>query len=89
MVAAAVRAAVSAKAPRRTVSAVAAAVASALARPVTVDAKPRSATPRAPAETQPPTEQAFDGTTSESVLLEALRSKRREQRRAKKARHRA
>ena len=87
MVAAAVRAAITAKAPRRTVAAVAAAVACALARPAAPAAKPTPDGQRKPAETLPPNEQAFDEASTE-VLLEALRSKRREQMWTKKERRR-
>jgi len=84
LMAAAVRAAVLAKAPRRTVQAVAAAVAGALRpqpalRPRTSQTVPAGA----PAESPPPR-----GSSPEE-LLEALREARRVQRRRKKERRRA
>ena len=86
-VAAAVRAAVLAKAPRRTVQAVAAAVAGVFVRPVVAKAARGQAAPVSQdaqcTSAQPP------GDASAEVLLEALRAARSAQRRRKKERRKA
>lgn len=91
MVAAAVRAAVLAKAPRRTVAAVAAAVASALGRLVTAAAvsQPKAKVPTGAksAAAVGPVESA--GVPSPEEMLAALRSARAAQRRRRKQRRRA
>ena len=89
LLAAAIRAAVLARAPRRTVSAVGAAVAGALAHPAMPAAETRRLSEAgAPASSRLPTEQPDKGPSAEE-LLAALRSRRREARHAKKARRRA
>ena len=87
LVAAAVRAAVLAKAPRRTVAAVAASVICALARAAAAVTPPRStaAPARAPTADAGPDVAADDA----PALLAALRSARASQRRRKKERRRA
>lgn len=91
LVAAAVRAAVLAKAPRRTVAAVAAAVASALGRLQTVAAAPQSGvkvpTGAKSAAAAAPAESA--DVPSPEEMLAALRSARAAQRRRRKQRRRA
>jgi len=85
LVAAAVRAAILAKAPRRTVAAVAAAMASALHKPA-AQSPPPGAREQAGAQTDTPVE--LPGASLE-VLVEATRTARAEQRRKKKERRRA
>ena len=85
LVAAAVRAACLAKAPRRTVQAVAAAVAGVCLRPVAVEGRKRATVASEPASAH----DSSAGDASPEELLEALRSCRREQRRRKKARRKA
>ena len=88
LLAAAVRAACLAKAPRRTIQAVAAAVAGVLARPAPAAATPRLA-PSVPANFG---RHAADGATSDASpeeLLAALRAARAAQRKRKKERRRA
>ena len=85
LMAAAVRAAVLAKAPRRTIQAIAAAVASALVHPH--KAPPPRTAPREPAGT-PDMSQAVPKETSPEALLAALQAARKEQRRRKKERRR-
>jgi hypothetical protein len=84
-VAAAVRAACMAHAPRRTVMGVAAAVAGVFAHPAMARAKPENA---AAAQASARTEHA-EGEASQEDLLTALRSARRSQRQRKKQRRRA
>ena len=86
LLASAVRAAILAKAPRRTVQAVAAAVAGVLGRPATSAAPAHRAQAAASAQSEA---EAGLGGASPEALLEALRSARREQRRRKKERRRA
>lgn len=85
LVAAAVRASILARAPRRTVAAVAAATVGALHRP---DARQPPPSAREPAETQPASTAMPAGTSSE-VLVAALREERAAKRRRKKERRRA
>ena len=87
LMAAAVRAAVLAKAPRRTVHAVASAVAGVFARPATA-ATPEQA-PAARAGSQRTAAAAESGDKSADELLHALRAARSAQRRRKKARRHA
>ena len=87
LVSAAVRSAILAKAPRRTVAAVAASVTSALLG-ATKAAQPRP-TAGEPTRTQNPTEQSAEGDASPEALLTALRDARRAQRKRKKVRKRA
>ena len=81
---AAVRAACLAKAPRRTIQAVAAAVAGVLVRPGLPVATPGPSGSKLPCETGT----ARECTTDPSDLLEALRASRRAQRKRKKQRRR-
>ena len=85
LLAAAVKAAISAKAPRRTVQAVAAAVAGVFARPAPACVTPSVAT-KVRAETGSAANQS-PGTSAEE-LVDALRLARRNQRRLKKQRRR-
>jgi len=86
LIAAAVQAAIHAKAPRRTVAAVAAAVASAFARPVKASAAPTAGGPRSDGAVPMVVQEA--GSSAEE-MLESLREHRRAQRKAKKERRRA
>ena len=89
LLAGAIRVAVLARAPRRTVSAVGAAVAGALAHPAMLAAETRRPSEAgAPASSRLPTEQPDKGPSAEE-LFAALRNRRREARHAKKARRRA
>lgn len=85
LVAAAIRAAILARAPRRTVAAVAAAMVGALHRPA---AQPPPPSAREPAETQFDTTAGLAGASPE-VLVDALREARAAKRRKKKERRRA
>eukprot|EP00746_Dinoflagellata_sp_MGD_P160657 gnl/MRDRNA2_/MRDRNA2_87511_c0_seq1.p1 gnl/MRDRNA2_/MRDRNA2_87511_c0~~gnl/MRDRNA2_/MRDRNA2_87511_c0_seq1.p1 ORF type:complete len:280 (-),score=73.30 gnl/MRDRNA2_/MRDRNA2_87511_c0_seq1:381-1220(-) len=91
LLAAAVRAAVLAKAPRRTVQAVAAAVTGVLVHSSTESAAPvrKIGEKRSGQKHSTATGEAGDLQASPEVLLEALRTARREQRRRKKERRRA
>mmetsp|Transcript_37065 Transcript_37065/g.119451 ORF Transcript_37065/g.119451 Transcript_37065/m.119451 type:complete len:243 (-) Transcript_37065:1935-2663(-) len=91
MVAAAVRAAVLAKAPRRTVAAVAAAVASALARSEATAAvrRPVASVPAGASSRAADDPAESHGGPSPEELLKALRSARAAQRRRRKLRRRA
>ena len=84
LLAAAIRAAILAKAPRRTVQAIAAAVAGVLMRPAGACAKP-AAVPSEPASKHA----AESGSFSAEELLDKLRACRREHRRRKKERRKA
>ena len=86
LLAAAVRAAILAKAPRRTVAAVAVAVAGVLVRPTACAAPTPGAT--RPASTQGATEHPLAGTSPEE-LVNAIRLARRAQRRRKTERRQA
>jgi len=86
LVAAAIRASIQSKAPRRTVAAVAAAVASVFRRPLAARATPPTGPVEMPTDTQRAPGAGHDDSPEE--LLTALRTARRAQRRRKKARRR-
>ena len=88
MLAAAVRAACLAKAPRRTIQAVAAAVAGVFAHPATARATPAPVA-RMPAGTQRAASEGDGGEASTEVLIAALREARSTKRRNKRARRKA
>ena len=83
LLAAAVRAACQAKAPRRTVQAVAAAVTGVLVRPIV------AAVPRSGAVVPAGAQSAHEEPSDPAILLESLRAARRAQRARKKERRRA
>jgi hypothetical protein len=87
LLAAAVRAACLAKAPRRTVQAVAAAVASVLARPANLEAAPKMVPAMHAGSLRRPSEDA--GGASPEELLAALRAAKSAQRKKKRERRRA
>lgn len=89
LVAAAVRAAVLAKAPRRTVSAVAASVVSALGRPAAATQRPAAQVPTGAQRAAAASFAESAGGPSPEELLAALRSARAAQRRRKKQRRKA
>jgi hypothetical protein len=89
MIAAAVRAACLAKAPRRTVQSVAAAVAGVFAHPPATARAATAPVARVPAGTQRAASQGVDGDASAETLLAALREARSTQRRKKRERRRA
>ena len=89
MIAAAVRAACLAKAPRRTVQSVAAAVAGVFAHPPATARATTAPVAQVPAGTRVVATQGDDGDVSAETLLAALREARSTQRRRKRERRRA